>query len=1009
MRQGRFTLLLFTLLFTLQTHASNSEHPSSSHEQESRDVIENEDRREHKNPGSQDGSRDQRRSDDRERGHAERDGRERNSRTGKSDRYEHEQKGKNKDKQQISLVFTSVPPQQIYAGTTLQYQSVLNYNDDPAFTLLILPATASIDKESGLLAWSTTDSDIGFHTFIVKAESYKHASGKDDNGKSVAIQRFTVEVVNSTPVAMSREISLEEDTSAGITLTGTDVDGGNLSYHLVTLPVNGTLNGTPPNLSYTPNLNYFGPDQLTFRVSDGTAFDEGVISITVNPVNDAPVATPQSITLDEDTSTGIVLSATDIDGDPLTYQVTSQPTHGTLSGTAPNLSYTPDPDYFGPDQLAFSASDGTASAEALISITVTPVNDAPLVSDQSVTTEQNNSVGIALSVTDIEQTTFTYQIIANPAHGTLSGQAPDLSYMPEMNYVGADIFTWVANDGYSNSRVATVSIEVTATTAVTSITPPEDIVIEATARLTPVDIGSAAAVDGSGNSLTVTADNYGPYPLGDTTVTWSATDNHGTRVTAKQIVTVQDTTPPDVVVIGPTTIIPYCEWSGYVDLGATAFDTVDGDLTAEIIAVDHPASWSWSTVEITYSVQDSSGNEGTAVRALTGNCNVYSQLPYFVFDFGSTQVIEATGPLTPTAQSVEPPTVYDQYGNVIETSYNQNGELVQYFGANFIKTPAWVTIYYGAEPIPEELPLGTYSIQWSAIDSDGIFGDVISTVTVEDTTPPILNLIGPSVVNLAINAPYVEQGATAIDLVDGDLTANIIRTGNVNTAVPGTYNVIYQVSDSSQNSSQVNRTVTVVSGQQDIPPPDVPPPTQDITPPVVTPPTSRVVEATGIQTPVSLGTATALDDVDGPVTATPDKTGPFPLGSHFVIWSAQDSAGNVGTASQVIHVVDTTPPLLAAPASMEVVSLDGTVDIGTATATDIFLVAITNNAPAIFPVGDTIVQWEAVDSSGNLATANQTITVIPVNLPPVAIAGMNQTADSTPKCNSPVGKKGKLR
>ena len=82
------------------------------------------------------------------------------------------------------------------------------------------------------------------------------------------------------------------------------------------------------------------------------------VTITVNPVNDAPVADAQSVTTDEDTAVAITLTGLDVDGDLLSYSVQAGPAHGSLTGTGANLTYTPDADYHGPDSFTFVVSDG---------------------------------------------------------------------------------------------------------------------------------------------------------------------------------------------------------------------------------------------------------------------------------------------------------------------------------------------------------------------------------------------------------------------------------------------------------------------------------------------------------------------------------------------------------------------------------------------------------------------------------------------------------------------------
>jgi hypothetical protein len=138
--------------------------------------------------------------------------------------------------------------------------------------------------------------------------------------------------------------------------------------------------GTAPNLTCAPNAEFNGSDSFTFKANDGLVdSDVATVSITVTAVNDPPVADDQAVTTAEDTSVAITLTASDADGDPLTYSIVTPPANGTLSGTAPNLTYAPNANYNGTDSFTYTANDGTADSNmATVTITVNPAGPSTI-------------------------------------------------------------------------------------------------------------------------------------------------------------------------------------------------------------------------------------------------------------------------------------------------------------------------------------------------------------------------------------------------------------------------------------------------------------------------------------------------------------------------------------------------------------------------------------------------------------------------------------------------------
>ncbi|WP_299112136.1 immunoglobulin-like domain-containing protein [uncultured Winogradskyella sp.] len=221
----------------------------------------------------------------------------------------------------------------------------------------------------------------------------------------------------------------------------------------------------------------------------------------------------------------------------------------------------------------------------------------------------------------------------------------------------------------------------------------------------------------------------------------------------------------------------------YTELGATAIDNVDGDITGNIVVggdtVDTNIVGSYV---VTYNVSDVAGNAAVEVTR-TVNVNADSTPPVITLIGAATINLNVGG-------------TYNELGAT--ATDNLDGDI----SSNIVITGTVNTAISG-----------TYFVNYNVSDSSGnAAAQVTRTVNVNaDTTPPVITLIGASTIDLLIGDTYTEQGATATDNIDGDITANIVIAGTVNTNTAGVYQVTYNVSDSAGNTApQVVRTINVI-------------------------------------------------------------------------------------------------------------------------------------------------------------------------------------------------------
>ena len=239
--------------------------------------------------------------------------------------------------------------------------------------------------------------------------------------------------------------------------------GQSLSIRGLTRPEHGSsaLVGDTA-VRYTPDADYHGPDVFSYTVcDDGTTAgepdsrcDTADVEVTVTPVNDAPTAVA-AILAAEDTAAGVSLTASDIDddADSLEYEILAQPAHGDLSGTAPRLTYTPDPNWNGVEELTFRRERRRAHLRARNGHARRRARERPADGAARLADDGGGHGGRGHARGDRRRRRRDHVRGRHaPAHGRLTGTPPGLTYSPDANYHGRDALSFRASDGAGRRR-----------------------------------------------------------------------------------------------------------------------------------------------------------------------------------------------------------------------------------------------------------------------------------------------------------------------------------------------------------------------------------------------------------------------------------------------------------------------------------------------------------------------------------------------------------------------------
>ena len=458
----------------------------------------------------------------------------------------------------------------------------------------------------------------------------------------------------------------------------------------------------------------------------------------------------------------------------------------------------------------------------------------------------------------------------------------------------------------------------------------------------------ATAYDACAGSVGVTVSgSVNANDPGSYTLTYTADDGNGNTNSTTRIVNVVDTTPPVITLNGANPLTVECH-GGFMDPGATASDACAGSVVVHVsgsVNANDPGSYT-----LTYTADDGNGNTNSTTRAVN--------------------VVDTT-----------PPVISWSFTNLaLSLDTNCSVLMPDVTGTNYILAADACSGILVITQIPTNnavLALGTNQVVLAVNDGNGNTAYSTNTVVVQDTTPPVVTVLGNNPLTIECHGSFSDPGAMA---TDNCTLANLVTNGMVNVDVPGNYTLEYVATDAAGNSTTNTRIVNVV----------------DTTPPAITliGDNPLTVECHGGFTDPG---ATAYDACAGivgvRVSGSVNANDP---GSYTLTYTADDGNSNTNSATRIVNVVDTTPPAItqcASPMTL-ITGTNGMVTVPNLTSSVSAIDACSGNvtisqsplAGASLPVGTNTVIIAADDGNGNTNTCSATVTVLAL-MPPVILSG----------------------
>ena len=640
---------------------------------------------------------------------------------------------------------------------------------------------------NGTVSFNGTTNTVTYTPDVdyVGSDSFSFTVTDDDGLSSQAIIDIIITPVNDAPTAMAGTLTLAEDSSATIALNAMDIDSTTLTYQIITVPTNGTVTiAVNGNIAtYTPNVDYAGIDSFSFSVTDGDGLSsQAIIDITITPVNDAPTAMAGTLTLAEDSSATIALNAMDIDSTTLTYQIITVPTNGTVTiAVNGNIAtYTPNVDYAGIDSFSFSVTDGDGlSSQAIIDITITPVNDAPTAMAGTLTLAEDSSATIALNAMDIDSTTLTYQIITVPTNGTvtIAVNGNIATYTPNVDYAGSDSFSFSVTDGDGlSSQPAIVSIIINSVNDVPVVMAIDDVTLAEDSNIYIILMASDDDTDANDLTYQIIQPNNGGVTLtgnvaiytpnddynGFDSFTFTVTDDVNPPATSKPVTVNIEILPVSdaPVVTGPGTETITLDEDTSKTITLSGRDDDGETFTFQITTVPNNGTITFSANNMfIYTPEANYNGNDSFIFRLIDSSGVSSQPRTINIAVSSVNDV-------PVADSIDVITVANITATIMLSGSDVDGDTLSYAIATGASNGSVTLTGKVATYIPNEDYIGSDSFTFTV--TDGTATPQLATVNVT------IAAVNESIVALTPTTTTLNEDSTATITLSGGNTALVV-------------------------------------------------------------------------------------------------------------------------------------------------------------------------------------------------------------------------------------------